>query len=56
LLFETLQAVAIGQVILKEGRVLDRDGKPLSHTAPTGLSLDLEIAEAMAQDGLQPIQ
>ena len=56
LLFETLRAVAEGQVTLKEGQVLDRDGKPLSHTAPKGLSLDREIEGAMARDGLQPIR
>ena len=56
LLFETLRAVALGQVILKEGQVLDREGNPLSHTAAAGLCLDREIEEAMAQDGLQPIQ
>jgi phosphoribosylglycinamide formyltransferase-1 len=56
LLFETLRVVAEGQVILNDGRVLDRDGKPLSHTTPKGLSLDREIQVAMAQDSLQPIE
>jgi folate-dependent phosphoribosylglycinamide formyltransferase PurN len=55
LLFETLRAVAEGQVVLKEGQVLDREGKPLSLTAPMGRCLDREIAGAMAEDGLQPI-
>ena len=56
LLFETLRAVAAGQVILKEGQVLDREGKPLSLTAPMGRCLDPEIELAMAEDGLRPIE
>ncbi len=55
LLFETLRAVAAGQVILKDGRVFDRERKPLSLTAPTGLCLDSEIEGAMDRDGLRPI-
>jgi len=56
LLFETLRSVALGQVAVRDGRVVDREGRPLSLTHQTGLCLDREIGQAMAGDGLRPIQ
>lgn len=56
LLFETLRCVAEGQVVLRQGDVLDEAGKILASTQPSGLCLDRQIRLAMDRDGLQPIQ
>ena len=47
LLSETLRAVAGGRVLIKDGRVLDSSGRPLSASSPGGLRLDQEIDRAM---------
>lgn len=50
LLFETLRAVSQGEVVVREGQVLDASGVPLSRSMPNGLCLDQRIAEAMRED------
>ena len=52
LIFETLRAVADGRVIIRNGNVLDRQGRSVSVTVPPGLCLDEEIDRAMADDEL----
>ncbi len=47
LLFETLRAVSQGEVLVRDGNVLDASGEPLSQSMPNGLCLDRQIAEAM---------
>ena len=55
LLLETLRAVAEKAVIIKDGRVLDVEGRPLLETSADGLCLDHAINLAMVRDGLQPV-
>ena len=50
LLSETLQAVAGGKVVVKDGRVLDPMGRPLAAGGPRGLNLDREIEMAIGQE------
>ena len=52
LIFETLRAVANGRVVIRDGRVLDQQGNPLSTTTPPGLCLDEDIDMAMTAPGL----
>ena len=47
LLFATLQAMAAGDVVLRGGEVLGRDGLPLKLASPRGLGLDAKIDQAM---------
>ena len=56
LLCETLRCVADGQLILRHGDVLNRDGQPLASSQPSGRCLDREIGQSMDADGLRPIQ
>ena len=56
LLFETLRAVAEGRVTLAGSQVLDQDGRPLQLDQPAGMCLDPEISQAMAADGIAPIE
>ena len=51
LLSETLGAVASGKVLIKDGRVLDTNGRPLACSEVQGLNLDTEIEIAMAFEG-----
>ena len=50
LIFETLRAVADGRLEIKDGRVLDIRGNPVSTPAAPGLCLDAEIDRALADD------
>ena len=50
LIFETLRAVADGRLEIKDGRVLDLQGNPVSTSAAPGLCLDAEIDRALADD------
>ena len=50
LIFETLRAVAEGRVVIRDGRVLDQQGNPVSDTTPPGLCLDEELERSMAED------
>ncbi len=52
LLFETLRAVAGGEVIPGLANLLDAKREPLNVAAPHGLCLDAAIDREMAEDGL----
>ncbi len=51
LLFQTLRAVADGEVIVQGGQVMDEAGNPLASSKPQGLCLDDEIDRGMAEEG-----
>ena len=50
LVFETLRQLSIGTLKVREGTVLDAQGKPLSGSAPNGVCLDRQLEEMMAED------
>lgn len=50
LLLATLQVIAVGDIVIRTGQALDRDGQPLALAAPKGLCLDQKIDQAMAED------
>ena len=52
LVFETLRALAGGQVLIRGGQVLDALGQPLAATTPGGICLDREIDRSMTEDGV----
>lgn len=56
LIFETLRAIADGRVQIRDGKVLDQMGNPMSITSPPGLCLDEELEKAMAMDDLGQVK
>ena len=52
LILETLRAVADGRVVVRDGRVFDRQGGSLAAAVPPGLCLDADIDLVMAGDGV----
>lgn len=53
LLLATLRAIAAGDIIIRAGQVLDRDGRSLTRTSLKGLCLDREIDQAIVEDSHQ---
>ena len=51
LLLETLRSVSQGEVVLREGQLLNHDGHALADLHPSGLCLDEGIKMAMEADG-----
>ena len=50
LLFTTLQAIAAGEIAIRDGQVVDPQGHTLTAVAPKGLCLDQAIDRAMAEE------
>ena len=50
LLFTTLQAIAAGEIAIRDGQALDPQGHTLTSVAPKGLCLDQAIDRAMAEE------